>query len=195
MSLTRRVFSERRTVVVPLVIFLALNVIVLAAVVYPLEQNLAGADEARTKAELALASAKKDNKDAVDARASKARADVELKKFYGEVLPKDFAAARNLTNFWLGRIAEQCKLNYRAGQYEAEEVRNSQLMKFKGDVTLVGDYADIRKFLYQVETAQEFVVIERVAMNQPNAAVQPGTQLELTVSVATYYLPSAVVSK
>ena len=194
MSLTRRVFRERRNVVLPLLIFLVLNVVVLAAVVYPLQQNLEGADAARTKAELDLASAKKDYNDAKNARTSKGRADTELKKFYGEILPKDYAGARNLTNFWLSRIAEQSRLNYRAGQYEAEEVRNSQLMKFKGDVTLVGDYADIRKFLYQVETAQEFVVIERVALSQPNAA-QAGAQLELTLSVATYYLPSTAVSK
>lgn len=194
MSLTGRVFRERRKVILPLLVFLVLNVVVLAAVVYPLEQNIEGADAARTKAELARASAQKDFNDAKRARESKALADVQLKKFYGEILPKDFSAARNLTNFWLSRIAEQSRLNYRAGQYEAEEVRNSQLMKFKGDVTLVGDYADIRKFLYQVETAQEFVVIERVALSQPNAA-QAGAQLELTLSVATYYMPSSVVPK
>jgi Tfp pilus assembly protein PilO len=194
MSLTSRVFRERRKVVLPILILLVLNVVVYAAVVYPLEQNLEGADTARSKAELALADAKKQHKDAVDARTSKARADVELKKFYGDVLPKDFSAARNLANYWLGRIAEQSRLTYRAGQYEAEEVRDSRLMKFKGDVTLVGDYADIRKFLYQVETAQEFVVIERVALSQPNAA-QGSAQLELALSVATYYLPAAVVSK
>jgi hypothetical protein len=196
MSLARRVFDERRRVVLPLIIFLALNLIVLGAVVWPLKQSVDGAAEARTQAELALASARKAHKIAVDQRASKARADQELKKFYSEVLPKDFGTARNLTNFWLGRIAEQSKLTYRAGQYDAEEVRGSNLMRYKGDVVLVGDYADIRKFLYQVETAQEFVVIEKVALSQPGAA-QAGAQIELSLSVATYYVPAAgtVVAK
>lgn len=195
MSFTRRVFTERRRVILPLLILLIANIVVFAAVVLPLETNLEGADAARAKAELGLQKAKADHKLAVDQRSSKGRADLELKKFYGEVLPKDFAAARNLTIFWLGRIAEQSRLTYRAGQSESEEVRGSRLMKFKGDVTLVGDYSDIRKFLYQVETAQEFVVIERVALQQPSASQGGTAQLELALSVSTYYLPAAVGAK
>ena len=194
MSLARRIFNERRKVALPLLVFLILNIVVLGAVVYPLERSLEGADEARTKAELDLAKAKKDYKDVTDQRTSKSRADIELKKFYTEVLPKDFAAARNVTNFWLGRIAEQSRLTYRAGQYDAEEVRGSYLMKFKGEVTLLGDYADIRRFLYEVETAQEFVVIERVALSSPGQ-MQGSSQLELALSVVTYYAPPQGVSK
>jgi len=82
MSLARRIFAERRRVVLPLLIFLVVNVIVLAAVVFPLEQSLEGADAARTKAELQLAQARKDHKNVTDQRTSKSRADVELKKFY-----------------------------------------------------------------------------------------------------------------
>ena len=194
MSLARRIFAERRRVVVPLLIFLVVNVIVLAAVVFPLEQSLEGADAARTKAELQLAQARKDHKNVTDQRTSKSRADVELKKFYSEVLPKDFAGARNLANFWLGRIADQSKLTYRAGQFDSEEIRGSDLMRFKGEVTLVGEYPDIRRFLYEVETAQEFLVIERVALSQPGLA-QGGAQLELALTVVTYYAPNKVVLK
>jgi len=194
MSLTRRVFQERRRVVLPLLIFLVLNLAVLGGVVYPLKQKIEGAEGARSKASLALEKARADHRTAVGQRTSKARADVELKKFYSEILPKDFSAARNLTNFWLGRIAEQSKLTYRAGQYESEEIRDSNLMRFKGEVTLVGEYADIRRFLYQVETAQEFVIVERVQLTQPNA-VQGNAQLELALSVTTYYHAPTAVSK
>jgi hypothetical protein len=48
MSLARRVFDERRRVVLPLLIFLALNLVVLGAVVWPLKQSLEGAAEARS---------------------------------------------------------------------------------------------------------------------------------------------------
>jgi hypothetical protein len=184
------VFSERRTVVLPLLVFLIANVAVLALVVFPLQQSVTGAEAARVQSGLSLESAKKFQKTAADQKAGKARADVELKKFYTEILPKDFAGARNLTNFWLGHIAEQTGLTYRAGQYESEEVRGSELVRFKGEVTLVGDYANIRRFLYQVETAQEFVIIDKVSLSQPGAA-QGGQQLELALSVVTYYRPAA----
>ena len=186
MSLLRRVFIERRRVVLPLLIFLVANVAVLALVVFPLQRSVAGAEETRAQAELKLASARQLQKATTDQKTGKSRADVELKKFYTEVLPKDFASARNLTNFWLGHMAEESRLTYRAGQYESTAVRDSHLMKFKGEVTLVGDYSDIRRFLYEVETAQEFVIIERVALSQPGVN-QTGTQLELALTVTTYY--------
>ena len=190
MSLTRRVFVERRRVVLPLLVFLLVNVAVLGLVVWPLERSVAGAEAARTQAILNLGMARTLQKSAADQRSGAERAKVELRKFYAEVLPKDFAGARNLTNFWLGHMAEQSRLTYRAGQYESEEVRGSGLVKFKGEVTLVGEYADIRKFLYEVEAAQEFVIIEKVALSQPNAT-QGGAQLELALSVATYFVPAA----
>ena len=58
------------------------------------------------------------------------------------------------------------------------------------EVTLVGEYSDIRRFLYEVETAEEFLIIEKVALSQPNAA-QGGGQLEVALSVATYFLTDA----
>jgi Tfp pilus assembly protein PilO len=191
MSLLRRVFVERRRVVLPLVVFLVANLAVLGLIVWPLERSVAGAAAAREQAILSLAAARKLEKDANDQRAGKARADVELRKFYTEILPKDFAAARNLTNFWLAHKAEQSRLTFRAGQYDPEPVRGSNLVRFKGEVTLVGEYADIRRFLYEVETAQEFVIIEKVALSQPNAT-QGGAQLELALSVVTYFVPAGL---
>lgn len=197
MSLARRILVERRRVVLPLAVFLIANVAVLALVVFPLQQSVASAEAARVQATQSLEAARKQQKSAADQKTAKARADIELRKFYTEILPKDFASARNLTNFWLGHVAEQSRLTYRAGQYEGKEIPESNLWVFKGDVTLVGDYADIRKFLYEVETSQQFVVIERVALSQPGAA-QGGAQLELALSVVTYFLPTpppAVVSR
>jgi hypothetical protein len=190
MTLVRRVLSERRRVVLPLAVFLLANIGVLALVVWPLQRSVAGAATAQAQARLSLESARKLQQTAADQKTGKERADLELKKFYTEVLPKDFTAARNLTNFWLGRLAEQSGLTYRAGQYESEEVRGSELVKFKGEVTLVGDYANIRRFLYEVETAQEFVIIERVALSQPGA-VQGSAQLELALSVTSYFRAGA----
>lgn len=191
MSLLRRIFVERRRIVLPLLVFLIADVAVLAFVVLPLQQSVAGAEAGRAKAGLSLASARALQKTVTDQKSSKERADVELAKFYTTILPKDFTAARNLANFWLGRIAEESRLTYRAGQYDTEEVRGSSLMKLKGDITLAGEYADIRRFLYNVETAQEFLIIEKVALSQPGAAQGGAAPLELSLSVATYYRPAS----
>jgi hypothetical protein len=186
MSLTRRVFTERRKAILPLLVFLVVNAAVAGLVLY-LERNVQAEEDARMEAVLALDSARKLEITAKAQRISKERADVELRRFYGEILPSDLRTSVNVTNFWLGRIAEGTRLTYRAGNYDHEQLRDSRLVKVTGAIKLVGEYADIRRFLYEVETAEEFVIIERVELSQPSAA-QGNSQLELALSIATYYL-------
>ena len=186
MSLTRRVYADRRKVMLPLLVFLIVNLAVVGVVFY-LESDVDAAEAARQQAILDLGTAKKAETDAKAQRISKERADVELRTFYSDVLPKNLASAVSVTNFWLGRIAAESRLAFRVGNYDHEQVRGSQLTKVTGEIKLTGEYADVRRFLYDVETAEEFVIIEKVELSQPNT-VQGSSQLELSLSIATYYL-------
>ena len=187
MKLVGRIFAERRAVVVPLALFLLANIGVLLGVVWPMQRAVNGADEARYQATVKLAEARKFETEWKSKRSSKDRADLELRQFYSEILPTDFGTARAVANFFLQRVAGESKLVLRSGQWEPEPLKDSRLMRVSGTVTLVGDYANIRRFLYEVETAQEFVVIERVELSEANST-QNDNRLELTLSVATYYL-------
>ena len=189
MSLAQRIFIERRRVIVPVLVFLLANVLALGVMLW-LERGEAGAELERLQVDSDLADAKRQAMLAKDQHTRKDRAEADLRKFYGEILPKNFASARNMTNFWVGRTAVASNLRYRAGAFDFEEVRDSQLTKLTGQVTLVGEYADIRRFLYEVETAEEFLIIEKVELSQPNAT-QGGGQLEVALSVATYFLTDA----
>ncbi len=187
MTLVGRIFSERRAVVVPLALFLLANIGVLLGVVWPMQRAVNGADEARYQATVSLTDARKLETEWKAKRNSKDRADLELRKFYSEILPTDFASARGVANFFLQRVASESKLVLRSGQWEPEPIKDSRLMRVSGTVTLLGDYANIRRFLYEVETAQEFVVIERVELSEANST-QNDNRLELTLAVATYYV-------
>ena len=55
MKLVARIFAERRTVMVPLVLFLLANIGVLLGVVWPMQRAVNGADEARYQATVSLA--------------------------------------------------------------------------------------------------------------------------------------------
>lgn len=189
MNIVRRVFSERRTVLVPLTIFLVGNLAVLALVVWPLQRSVAGAENARYQAAKNVEAARRLEADAKAQRSSKERADTELRKFYSEILPTDFRAAVGVANFTLGRLAERSRVIFRSGHWDQEAIRDSRLSRVTGQVTLVGDYASIRRFLYEVETAEEFLIVESVELSQSSVA-QNESQLELALSVATYYLSS-----
>ncbi len=62
--------------------------------------------------------------------------------------------------------------------------RESSLGRLKTEMTLEGDYEEIRQFIYDLETAPEFVVIDDMALAEGGEA---GAPLVLTLSLSTYY--------
>lgn len=188
MSLWRRVLSERRGLVVPLLTALAVNLALLGLVVFPLQASVAGDEERAGAVKLALADAERSERLANETRVSKQRADEELKKFYSEVLPASHAGARDLLFQQIRTIGRETGLNFASSSYEPEAVEDSQLMRFRVDISLSGDYASIRKFLYDMETAQEFFIIESVKLGQSSRQEGSGDALEVVLQVATYYM-------
>jgi Tfp pilus assembly protein PilO len=188
MSLWRRVVVERRAAVLPLMVFLLGNVAVLALVVFPLQRSVAGLKQSELDALTARGQAQKLEAAAKAAQAGKDRAEQELTKFYSQVLPVDAQAASQLTYSWLDRLAKESGVEFDRSTFKEDEVRESRLRRWTGKPKLVGDYASVRKFLYAVETAEEFVIIEEVGLAQLEAT-RSGDMLELDLSLATYFLP------
>ena len=186
MILWRRVLAERRGLVVPLLAAVAVNVAVLVLVVFPLQASVGGDESRANEAKVELANARRAEALATETRASKLRADVELKKFYSEVLPANHAAARNLLFVQVQHFSQQTGLALASSAFEPEQVDDSSLMRFYVDVTLTGEYANIRKFVYLLETAPEFFVIESIKLAQSNLQGGGGS-VEVVLRVATYY--------
>ena len=65
-----------------------------------------------------------------------------------------------------------------------EQDRDSHLARLRTTMVLAGNYADIRRFIYELETAREFVVIEDVSLTQRE---EDSAALVLTLQVSTYY--------
>ncbi len=193
MSLWRRVYAERRAVILPILVAVVASVGVLAAGVLPLVRSVSALQQESADAAFRLNSAKLADTQAKAAQASKTRADQELTTFYTNVLPADFPSARRLMLAFLEQTARASGLTFERGQSaQPTDLKDSQLERVTAKVTLVGDYQNIRKFLYAVETAPEFVIVERVGLAQAAdlKATATGT-LEVTLDVATYYLRSA----
>jgi Tfp pilus assembly protein PilO len=192
MSLWRRIFAERRRVILPIVIVLVANVAVLLLAVLPLQTSVTGAESSAFEAMATLDLARRGDKQARDAKASKDRAEQELKKFYEEKLPKELNTARKVTTAWLVQAAADAGVSFKGLSLDYNEVRDSRLTRVVVKFTLQGRYASVRKFLYNVETAEEFVVVEKVELAQTGADT-PATSglLELGLTVSTYFLTPA----
>ena len=184
----RRVFQERRAVMLPLVALLVLDLALLALAVLPLSQSVSRLEADAQTAETALLQARLLERQATDALASRGRADQELSRFYVDVLPANPTAARRVISF-LERTAGDAGLIFqRSTQPESVPLDDSRLARMSVRITLLGDYSSIRRYLYTIETAPEFVVIERVGLAGAGDLRSADTgRLEVTLDVATYY--------
>jgi Tfp pilus assembly protein PilO len=183
-SLMRRVVAEHRRVILPLMALFVANVVVYAAVVYPLAQRVANIEQRDRAAEQALAQAKRAHDAARGALTGKERASVELGTFYKDVLPADVPGARRLTYLRLNQLARESGLKLTNWDVDPKPERDSTLERLEISLTLEGNYDAIRAFIYQLDTAPEFVVIDDVSLSD-QASDQRAHQLAMRLS--TFY--------
>jgi Tfp pilus assembly protein PilO len=184
MSLWRRIFDEKRRLIVPLLIAIGVNVAVYALVVYPLERRVATADARAESAATARKTAERNFQNAQATVTGKDRADEELQRFYQSVLPASQTAARRISYVRLARMARESGLQPDRAESVAEGIRESRLSRLTTRMVLDGQYSEIRQFLHRIETAPEFTVIEDVKLDRL-AAEDSALVLEITIS--TYY--------
>jgi Tfp pilus assembly protein PilO len=186
MNLWRRVISERRMVVVPLLAGLIINLLVIGLVVLPLSQSVLSDETRAQDVKLALANANRMARVASDTKTSQQRAGEELKKFYADVLPATQGDARALLYVEIAKLASEAGVEHQNSVFELEEVEDSQLVRYHTDVELTGEYAGIRQFLYHLETSELFFVVESVKLGQSGQRQGARGSIEVVLRVATY---------
>jgi len=179
-----RVLREHRTALVPLGLVLALNVIVLAAVVLPLSQRVVASNARAEAADRAQADADAEFKQAEAVRDGKTRATADLETFYRKILPVDAAAARRITHIRPQQQAREHNVRYERGATNEEQIDESVLERQTVSMTLSGDYDDLRAFIYTLETSPDFVVIDNVGIAEGSGVNAP---LSLSLDLSTYY--------
>ena len=185
MTTFRRIVTEKRPLILPLAIVLIANAVVYALVVYPLSQKVALGEQSATAANHALLTARREHANARATVTGKGQADAELKKFYSDVLPPDLSGARRITYLPLEHLAEDCNLRLLSQALSPDERSENGLAKLTTTARLTGEYQDIRKFLYRLETRPEFIVVENVDLSQNDSELSRG--ITVTVQVATYF--------
>jgi Tfp pilus assembly protein PilO len=191
-NLWQRIYAERRAVLLPLIVLLVANVGVLMLAVLPLRTSMAAAETEEREAAADLGNARRLSEQAAAASTSRQQADVQLKQFYGSVLPKDFATARKTATLWLEQAASDAGLSFRSSHFVPETIKDSRLSRAAGTLVLQGRYDAIRRFLHAVETAEEFIVIERVELAQTDATqLSNDNALAIEIAVSTYFLTPA----
>ena len=180
---TRRVIAEKRRLVWPLVIGLAANILAYALVVGPRGVKSAGAADRAASAVAALRAAEAEIAGARALVEGKSRADEELNAFYEKVLPADRVAARRMTYASLPALAKSTDVRYEQRRTSVEDPEeDARLGHLNIRMVLVGEWQNIRDFIFRLESAPEFVIIDDVTLVESDEMEQT-----LTIDLSTYF--------
>jgi Tfp pilus assembly protein PilO len=180
----RRIFEDKRRLLIPVLAGLALNVVLFAGVVYPLGARVRSMESREQAAARALQAAAREDADARGITQGRDLTQTALKAFYQDVLPSSHAQARQATFLRLTQLAEQHNLEQSRRSTDPKQERESSLARLQISMALRGNYEDIRRFIHQVENGTDFIVIDSIAQQQGEEA---GAPLTLALSLSTYY--------
>lgn len=184
MTLLKRILIEQRSLILPLALVMIANIGAYVLIVRPLEVKSAGAASRAEAAATALKAAEREAAAAQALVSGKTLADQELSTFYDKVVPADLPTARRLTYAALPALARKVNIQYGQRRTAVEPPEEgSRVGRLSIQMTLQGDYAGLRRFIYEIETAPEFVIIDDVTITQGD----PEKPLSLTLALSTYY--------
>jgi hypothetical protein len=183
-TLWRRILVEKRALIIPLALGIVLNIAAYVLVVYPLGVRSVGAADRAIAAAETLKAAERDVAAARALVAGKSRADEELATFYDKVLPADQTAARRLTYASLPTLARKANVKFLDRHTDVEPLlKDARLGLLKVHTQFQCDYESFRRFIFELESAPEFVIIDDVTIMQND----PTKPLTLSLQLSTYY--------
>jgi hypothetical protein len=184
MMLWRRILAEKRAAIIPLLLGVVGNIAAYALWVYPLGVKSAGAVDRAAAATRTLQAAERDHAAARALVTGKSRAEEELKIFYDKVLPADMGSALRLTYATLPALALKANVRFVGRRIEDDpQKNNARLGVLRTETKWLCDYPSFRRFIYDVESAPAFVIIDEVAISQSD----PNKPLSVTLTTSTYY--------
>ena len=184
MVLWKRILVEKRALVIPLVLGVIGNIAAYVLWVHPLGVKSAGAAERAAVAAQSRQMAERELDAARDLVAGKSRADQELATFFDRVLPADLPSARRLTYATLPSLARRSNVKMVDRRFEIAKLeKNARLGLLKVHTAWQCDYESFRQFIYALESASPFVIIDDVSLTQND----PSKPLTLILQLSTYY--------
>lgn len=185
MTVYARIAADKRWLLITLALGIIANVLLYVVVVFPLGRQVVSAEAESKLQREQLHAARQDYNSARATVTGKQQADAALQKFYKDVLPTDSSVARQLTFTRLSQLAKQANVQLESGMNSVEPQKGSKLSKLTTTYTLTGDYRNVRRFIYSLETAPEFIVLENIALTAPGEQQPRGLQVKL--DIATYF--------
>jgi hypothetical protein len=193
-SLLKRVIEDKRALVLFLCIGIVANVLAYTVLVRPRGARAAGVVDRAAAAARARNAAEREQAQARDLVSGGSRAAEELAAFYAKVLPASRDDARRMMDETLPAMAEKTRVRWLKRTSEVSDAdvsgagggaggNDARLGQVTINMVLQGEYADLRNFLYSVESAAQFIVVDDVMLSEG----QPDEPLTLAVRMSTFF--------
>ncbi|MBP7778999.1 MAG: hypothetical protein KA371_17925 [Acidobacteria bacterium] len=182
--LLRRVLQEHRAWIWPLAVVLGLNTLAMVFGILPMSRAVAASETRALEASADAAAAGAELVAATSARAGRDTATRELGIFQKDILPGGVAEARRLLQLKIAQLARAHDVTFARSIASPETIRGSQLARLQASIELVGRYPDVRQFLYELETSNDFVIVDSIVLAEGEDASSP---LNLTLVISTYF--------
>ena len=183
-ELLRRVIAEKRRLVAMVGLLFVVDCTLYVLAVYPWSNKVVQAEMSTTAVEAQLQESRQAYAVATETSEKMVAANEELARFYRDVLPADLAGARAIIFSYLEKMAADADLILERQTSVPEQEQGSLLARLRTTMVLAGEYQNIRQFMYRLETASEFILIEEVVLGQDTDS---DAQLVLTLGASTYY--------
>ena len=184
MPLVQRIVAEKRWVITVVVISIVIDIALYAFAVLPWSLAVTNARQRAATARSALVVAEEARGAAQITVDGKLEAGRELQTFYREMLPTDLSDARGITFARLEEAASRNNLVMERRNSSTDHEEGSRLARLQMTMFLKGDYRDMRGFLSDLESGEDFIVIEEISLSQDNASENTEA---LTLGLATYF--------
>ena len=184
MPLVQRIVAEKRWGITVVIISIVIDIALYAFAVLPWSLAVTNARQRAATARSALVAAEQARGAAQITVDGKLEAGRELQTFYREMLPTDLPDARGITFARLEEAASRNNLVMERRNSSTDHEEGSRLARLQMTMFLKGDYRDMRGFLSDLESGEDFIVIEEISLSQDNASENTEA---LTLGLATYF--------
>ena len=186
MTLLKRILLEKRAVVLPLALVLLATSASTRSSCTRWRRSRRTPKQRAAAAAQSLRSAQRDLAAARALATGKSSRGSGARRLLRKVLPGELTQRRcSKTYVRVPALARKLNVKFEKRDEELEKAttKDQRFGRIKTRIVLQGDYEAIRRFIYELETAPEFVIIDDVALAQSEA----DKPLTLTLALSTYF--------
>lgn len=173
----------RKWLVIPVLVAMVANILILTIFTLPRERWLRKLDSKAAELGMRIESGKEELAQKRDNEKRLKELRRQMESFYSETLRQREVGLVDILGE-VEKLARRFKVEKQNIQYNHEIIEEDKVILFEITFPLRGSYANLRRFVNQIENSKYFLIIDRVELSNPE---ETGDNLKLNIKLSTYF--------